>query len=413
MPRKTVPLSSKEIQHAKPKDKDYALFDGNGLYLRIRSSGNRAWIFTYTHPISKKRLNITLGSYPDLSLALARKSAGQARSLIAQDVDPKEYRDQEKHRYLQKTQHTLFNICTSWFQVKKDSITSDYAHDIWRSLELYVFPSLSDYPIDKITAPLVIKILRPIEKKGSLETVKRLSQRLNEVMNYAVNSGLLHANPLISIRHVFKKPKATHFPTIQPQELHQLMTEIANASIRKKTRVLIEFQLHTMTRPAEAAGCLWSEIDLENKVWVISKERMKTRNPHRVPLTEHTIKILNIAKQLCGNSKFVFSSDKDRKKSYNSQTVNSALKRMGFANKLVSHGFRSLASTILNEHSFNRDWIEAALSHTDQNKIRDIYNRTDYLEQRRSMMKWWSQYIHSASQGTLSIIEAKTLSKFD
>ena len=409
MGKTTLPLTHKQIENSKPREKDYVLCDGDGLNLRVRKSGSRSWYLSYVAPRTKKRSNLCLGTYPELSLALARKMAREAKSLIYQGIDPKEHQKQQDRLQQEENEHTLLNISLQWLDIKKDSITADYAQDILRSLELYVFPTLGAYPIKKITAPIVIEILRPVEAKGSLETVKRLCQRLNEIMNYAVNSGLIHANPLIQIRNVFKKPKQEHMLTLPPEELSTLMHAIANASIRRKTRCLIEFQLHTMTRPNEAAGCRWDEIDFRQKTWTISSERMKMRNPHRIPLTPHTIQILNIVKPLCGNSEYVFSSDQDRSKPYHSQTVNAALKRMGFAGQLVSHGLRSLASTILNEEGFNKDWIEAALSHVDTNQIRSAYNRTDYLEKRREMMVWWSEYINQASIGTLSITSINAL----
>ena len=409
MAKTTTRLTDKEIKAAKPQEKEYNLFDGDGLRLRVKPNGSKHWILNYYRPNSRKRANLSLGKYPDLPLAKARKATMEAKELLAQGTDPQEER--KRHQLELKAVHedTFLNVTTKWFEIKKDDVTADYAIDIWRSLELHIFPQLSEVPVREITAPQVIELLKPIEAKGSLETVKRLAQRLNEVMNYAANCGLVHANPLTGIKAAFKKPKKENMAALTPAELPELMEAIANASIKRTTRCLIEWQLHTMTRPSEASGARWEEIDRDESVWTIPAERMKKRKEHRIPLTEHMLELLEVMQPISGHREFIFPSDRDPKKPCNSQTANMALKRMGFAGRLVSHGLRSLASTTLNEQGFDRDIIEAALAHVDDNQVRSAYNRTDYLERRRPMMCWWSSHIEEASKGKLSITGSLSL----
>jgi len=409
MARATTRLTDTEIKASKAKDKVYVLSDGEGLQLRVKTNGSRLWNFNYLHPFTKKRLNIGFGKYPDLSLANARKKAITARELLAQDIDPKEHREQILRNSRAIKEHTLFNISQQWFELKKDSVTEAYAKDVWRSLEIYIFPDLGQVPISQINAPLVIQILRPIEAKGSLETLKRITQRLNEIMAYAVNCGIIHANSLSGIKQSFKKPKKVNMPSITPQELPELMKAVANASIKKTTRFLLEWQLHTMTRPSEAAGTSWAEINLVDKVWTIPAARMKKRREHKIPLTDAMIRLLEAIKPISGHREYVFPADRNPKTHCNSQTVNMAIKRMGFRGKLVSHGLRSLASTTLNEQGFEGDLIEAALAHVDDSQVRSAYNRTDYLDRRRPMMDWWSKHIESACTGSLSITGYKGL----
>ncbi|MFA0409669.1 integrase domain-containing protein [Vibrio splendidus] len=402
-------LTSKAITNAKPKEKDYVLSDGDGLQLRVRTNGSRLWNFNYRHPITKKRINMGLGAFPELSLANARKKTIEARELVVDGIDPKEARDSKLSEMQKELENTLLNLAKEWFERKKESVTTNYADDIWRSLELHIFPGLGTCPISKIDAQTVIKKLKPLEAKGSLETVKRLCQRLNEIMVYAVNVGKLTSNPIDKIYSGFQKPKKKNMAALKPNELPELMNAIANASIKKVTRFLIKWQLHTMSRPAEAAGAKWEEIDLENKLWIVPAERMKKRKEHKVPLTEQTIALLEELKPISGHRDFLFPSDRDPKKPCNSQTANMALKRMGFENRLVSHGLRSLASTTLNEQGFVPDDIESALAHVDKNQVRSAYNRTDYLERRRPMMSWWSEHIEQASYGNLSLTGYKNL----
>ncbi len=396
-------LSDVKVKAAKPKEKDYILTDGNGLQMRVRINGSKLWNFNYIQPVTKKRINMGLGTFPEVSLAQARKKTVEARELVAQGLDPKEKRDAERHAKKAATEHTFENISAAWFELKKDSVTPAYAEDIWRSLKLHVFPDLATTPISAITAPKVISLLRPLETKGSLETVKRLTQRLNEIMTYGVNSGLIHANPLSGIRAVFKKPRKKNMAALAPDELKELMVAIANASIKRTTRCLIEWQLHTMTRPAEAATSRWADIDFEKKIWTIPAERMKKRRIHIIPLTEQALSLLEAIKPYSGHREYVFPADRDPHTHCNSQTANMALKRMGFEGRLVSHGMRSMASTILNEHGWDPELIEVALAHIDKDEVRSAYNRADYIERRRPMMAWWSGHIQEAATGNMSI----------
>ena len=402
MPTNATRLSDRQLKAVKATGKDFVLSDGDGLQLRVRASGSMMWNFNYREPLTRSRINMALGPYPDLSLANARKKAAEARELLALGTDPKTQRDEVRQAKLAESEHTFEKVATAWFELNKDSVTKAYAEDIWRSLTLHVFPSMKTTPLSQITAPMVIKILRPIEAKGSLETVKRLSQRLNEIMTYGVNSGLIFANPLNGIRAVFKKPKKENMAALPPEELPELMMEIANASIKRTTRCLIEWQLHTMTRPAEAATARWADIDFDKRIWTIPPERMKKRRPHTIPLTDQALSLLETLKQLSGNREYVFPSDRNPRTHANSQTANMALKRMGFQDRLVSHGLRSMASTILNEHGWDPELIEVALAHVDKDEVRSAYNRADYIERRRPMMAWWSEHIQKAATGSLS-----------
>ncbi len=207
----------------------------------------------------------------------------------------------------------------------------------------------------------------------------------------AVASGAIEVNYLSYITKLFPAPKTKNMATIKPEELPELMQNLNSANITKTIRCLIEWQLHTMTRPIETATAHWADIDLESKVWVVPAERMKMKKPHAIPLTPQALSILESMKPISGHREYVFPSHRDLKRHVNSQSANMALKRMRFEGRLVSHGLRALASTTLNEQGFNPDVIEAALAHIDQNEVRRAYNRVEYLEQRRKLMCWWSE----------------------
>lgn len=207
MARITRPLTFTEIKQAKPKDKEYALSDGQGLMLSIRPSGSKVWIYKYYKPFTKKRTNLSFGAFPEISITDARKLRMEAQSLLAKNLDPKEERDKHHLAVKGELANTFESVAKSWFEVKKHRITEGYAEDIWRSFELHLFPSLAKQPITRLQATTVIATLKPIEAKGSLETVKRLCQRINEVMDYAVNTGIITANSLAKINAAFQKPK--------------------------------------------------------------------------------------------------------------------------------------------------------------------------------------------------------------
>ncbi|MDN3391131.1 integrase domain-containing protein [Pseudoalteromonas sp. APC 3691] len=411
MARSAKQLTDTALKKVKADDKDLILSDGNGLQVKVRKSGSKLWNFNYYHPITKKRINMGLGKYPDISIVNARKLAQEARELVALGTDPKEHRDETLAFKRAQEELTLNKVALEWFEVKKQSLTKDYGEDIWRSLNKHILSVIGKYPIGKINAPQVIKILKPIEAKGTLETVKRLCLYLRKIMIHAVNSGYINANPLAGISEVFKKPQKQNMPSLKPEELPELMQTLAIASIKRVTRFLIEWQLHTLTRPGEAAGTRWDEIDFGNKLWTIPPERMKKRREHVIPLSKQALELLEAIKPISGHREFVFPSDRNPRNHINNETANMALKRMGFEGRLVSHGLRSLGSTTLNEHEFNPDVIEAALAHVDKNKVRSAYNRAEYIEKRRELMNWWSDHIGRASQGTLSVTGHKHLLK--
>lgn len=407
MPRRTLPLTDTEIKNAKPRDKEYNLADGNGLSLRVKPTGTKAWIFNYYHPFTKKRTNLGLGNYPEVTLAQARQRRDEARKLLAQDIDPQEHRELNRAQQKAEFDNTFQKVAEDWLDVKRPAITENHAKSTWNSLELHIFPEIGNYPISQLTAPKMISILRPIALKGNLETVKRLCQRINEIMVFAVNTGLIPQNNLAGINKAFSAPAKKNMATISPNELPLLMRTLSRASIRFTTRCLIEWQLHTMTRPAEAAGARWDEINFEEKLWVIPAERMKKRRAHSIPLTPQTLALLEELKPISGHREYLFPADRDPRTHINNQTANMALKRMGFKDKLVSHGLRALASTTLNENGFNYDLIEAALAHVDKNEVRAAYNRAEYIKRRIPMMEWWSAHIEKCATNVVPIDQNK------
>ncbi|OTQ54586.1 integrase [Gilliamella apis] len=359
---------------------------GRGLYLLIKPIGTKIWRFNYYRPVSKKRALISFGSYPEISLADARIKRDNARALLAKGIDPQDYKQSEQRRLQEEQENTFEKVAREWFTLKsKSKLKEATLKDIWRSLELHIFPSVGN------------KMITEVKAQGKLESVKRLCQRINEVMYYAMNIGLIEENPAAKISNAFANPTVKNMPALKPEELPELLKALETANIERQTRCLLFWQLLTITRPTEAAEVKWSEIDLDNKLWTIPADRMKMNRVHMIPLCQQAIEILDTMKPISGHREHVFPSMKSPyNKPMNSQTVNAVIKRVGFSGRLVAHGFRTIASTALNEEGFDSDAIEAALAHIDSNEVRRAYNRAIYLEQRVKMMQWWADFIVKA-----------------
>ncbi|EFO8063519.1 tyrosine-type recombinase/integrase [Salmonella enterica] len=393
MARTTRPLTNTEVLRTKALEKDLTQHDGDGLFLIVKTSGKKLWRFRYQRPATKQRTMIGLGAFPALSLADARGLRADYLALLANGIDPQvqaEVVDEQQQIALDSIFST---VATNWFQLKSKSVTSDYANDIWRSLEKDVFPAIGETPVQQIKARTLVEALEPIKARGALETVRRLVQRINEIMIYAVNTGLIDTNPASGIGMAFEKPKKQNMPTLRPEELPKLMRSLIMSNLSVSTRCLIEWQLLTLVRPSEASGARWVEIDLDAKLWTIPAERMKAKREHIVPLSPQALDILEVMKPISAHREHVFPSRNDPKQPMNSQTANAALKRIGYGGKLVAHGLRSIASTALNEAGFNPDVIEAALAHSDKNEVRRAYNRSTYLLKRIELMNWWGELI--------------------
>ncbi|HBR5156953.1 integrase domain-containing protein [Klebsiella pneumoniae] len=393
MARITRPLTNNEILKAKPREKDFTLHDGDGLFLLVKTSGKKLWRFRYQRPGSSSRTNLSLGSSPALTLAAARQIRDQHLTTLAQGMDPQQQQEQATEQRQIELDSIFSTVAANWFQIKSRSVTEDYAKDIWRSLDKDVFPTIGSIPVQEIKARTIVEALEPIKARGALETVRRLVQRVNEIMIYAVNTGLIDANPASGVGMAFEKPKKQNMPTLRPEELPKLMRSLVMSNLSVPTRCLIEWQLLTLVRPSEASGARWAEIDLDAKLWTIPAERMKAKREHIVPLSPQALDILEVMRPISNHREHVFPSRNDPKQPMNSQTANAALKRIGYGGKLVAHGLRSIASTTMNESGLNADVIEAALAHSDKNEVRRAYNRSIYLDKRIELMNWWGAFV--------------------
>lgn len=396
-------LTDTEIKSTKPAEKEVNLFDGDGLLLRIAplaKGGKKNWYFRYAVPVTKKRTKVSLGTYPHLTLAKARALRDEYLSLLTNGIDPQVHNNQKANALKDATEHTFQAVAKKWLdeKVKTSGISQDHANDIWRSLERNIFSTLGDTPIKEIRPKMLKQHLEPIEKRGVLETLRRIISRLNEIFRYAATEELIEFNPADNLGQRFSKPKKQNMPALPPSELPRFLVALNNASIRLETRLLIEWQLLTWVRPGEAVRTRWSDIDIdiETGMWNIPAEFMKMKKPHKVPLSKEALRVLDLMKVISGHREWVFPSIKAPLNHMHEQTANAAIIRMGFGGELVAHGMRSIARTAAEESGkFRTDVLEAALAHSKKDEIIAAYNRAEYLTERVVLMQWWSDYVSS------------------
>ena len=394
-------LTDTEIKSTKPAEKEVNLFDGDGLLLRIAplaKGGKKNWYFRYAVPVTKKRTKVSLGTYPHLTLAKARALRDEYLSLLTNGIDPQVHNNQKANALKDATEHTFQAVAKKWLdeKVKTSGISQDHANDIWRSLERNIFSTLGDTPIKEIRPKMLKQHLEPIEKRGVLETLRRIISRLNEIFRYAATEELIEFNPADNLGQRFSKPKKQNMPALPPSELPRFLVALNNASIRLETRLLIEWQLLTWVRPGEAVRTRWSDIDIETGMWNIPAEFMKMKKPHKVPLSKEALRVLDLMKVISGHREWVFPSIKAPLNHMHEQTANAAIIRMGFGGELVAHGMRSIARTAAEgSGEFRADVLEAALAHSKKDEIIAAYNRAEYLTERVVLMQWWSDYVSS------------------
>lgn len=397
----TKPLTNTEVERAKPKEKEYNLMDGQGLMLRIKPTNAKTWLFNYYHPTTKKRKNITIGNYPEISIAQARQWREEYRALLAQGIDPKTHKEKIAREQELAKANTFLAVAEKWRDKKRGEITEKTLAKYWGSLSLHIFPFIGRYPVAEIVPTLVLSPLQRVEQRNNVDMANRLAGYVNEILNFAVNGGLIPFNPCAKVAQALKKHKKQNNPHIGIEEIPQFMQDLANANIETQTRWLIQFQILTMTRAGEASGARWDEIDFKKKLWIIPAERMKAREAHAIPLSIQAVILLKRLHAINGRFDYVFLKRGDNHAPMNPSSINVAIKRFGYGGRQTAHGFRGLARTWLAENGINFEIGEACLSHRIGSAVAKAYNHASYLAQRKAIMQQWADFIEQCSAGSL------------
>lgn len=402
-------LTDTAIRNAKPIDKPYKLSDAQGLYLLIKPNGSKLWQLKYRFGGKEKKL--AFGAYPTVTLANARKLREEARTVLSAGDDPGVKKQQEKQA--KKSGNTFEEIARKWLA---GNIRWNEAHaaKVLRSLELHVFPLIGKFPVaDLRTADLLIP-LRMAERKGNLETAARIQQRTTAIMRYAVQESLIASNPANDLTGAIAPPPKNHYPALPLEKIPELLEKLESYPGRLLTRLAVQLNLLIFIRSSELRFARWTEIDLDGAMWTIpagrepipdvrySERGAKMKMQHLVPLSAQAITVLKQLKLLSGSSELLFPGDHDPRKPMSENTINKALRVMGYDTKVdvCGHGFRTMAcSALIESGRWSKDAVERQMSHQERNNVRAAYiHKAEHLDERTQMMQWWSDWLDACRQ---------------
>ncbi|EAO9965154.1 tyrosine-type recombinase/integrase [Salmonella enterica] len=388
-------LTARQISTAKPTEKPYKLSDGGGLYLLVNPNGSRYWRMKYRYAGKEKLLSI--GVYPDVTLAEARDKRTQAKRILAAGDDPSEVKQAEREAKNLAVNNSFELLALEWHEHKKPNWSSGYADDIMEYLRKDIFPYIGKKAITDIKPITMLSVLKKMEARGVLDKLKKTRQACRQIFTYAIITGRAEFNPVTDLAGALKTPKQQHFPHLMPTQIGPFIHAVNTYSGSKVTRIATLLLMYTSVRTIELRASEWTEFDLDSDLWQIPKERMKMRRPHLVPLSRQVKSHLLELKEITGWGRYVFPGRNDAHKPMSEASINQVIKRIGFAGKVTGHGFRHTMSTILHEKGFNSAWIEAQLAHADRNTIRGTYNHAQYLDGRREMLQWYADYLDELS----------------
>lgn len=388
-----MPLTDIKIKQAKPKEKPYKISDERGLYLEVAPAGGKWWRLKYRIDGKEKRLS--LGVYPDVSLALARERRDDARKLIATGVDPSSNRKATKLARAESNANSFEVVAREWFEKWKTTKAENHSDKVIRRLERDVFPWLGSRPIADIKPPELLTVLRRIEERV-VETAHRAKQNCGQIFRYAVATGRAERDITVDLSGALTPWKPEHFPSItDPEQIGPLLRDMFSYRGTFEVKSVLRMAPHVFLRPGELRLAEWREFDLEAARWDIPAERMKMKLPHIVPLSRQVVEILKELHPLTGDGVYVFKGQRPGKP-LSDGTINKALRTLGYSTKdeITAHGFRAMARTILDEElGYRVDWIEHQLAHAVRDPNGRAYNRTAHLVGRHQMMQAWSDYL--------------------
>jgi integrase len=386
-------LSDSRIRAARPATKPYKLRDGEGLYLLVTPAGKRLWRLRYGHGPTESM--VSFGAYPATSLALAREKAATARKNLAAGVTPAAVRRTER----QARSNTFEAVAREWLE-RQPYAPITRAKAEWMLTDL-LFPYIGSRAIAQLTAPEILDALRRIEKRGRHETAHRLKQRVSQVMRYAIATGRAERDVSADLRGALAPLVVTNHPAItDPQRVGELLVAIDGYVGQPTTHAALKLAPLLFVRPGELRAAEWPEFDLSKAEWRIRADRMKMRELHLVPLARQALAILRELQPITGRGRFLFPSLRSSERCMSNNAINAALRRMGYGSEeQTGHGFRSMASTLLNEQGWHPDLIELQLAHAERNKVRAAYNKAQRLAERRKMMQAWADYLDGLKGG--------------
>lgn len=400
-------LSDVKIKNAKPREMAYKLADEKGLFLLITPKGAKYWRLKYRYNGKEKLL--ALGVYDETMLKDARDKRDEARRQLANGIDPGLAKQAKKQSHKSAAENCFEKIAREWFAKFSPQWTPKHANRIMRQFEKEIFPWLGNNAISEITPPQILSVLRRIENRGAIETAHRAQQTCSQVFRYAVVTGRVERDTSADLRGALPPARKKHHASLtDTKAVGDLLRAINDYQGHFVTKCALRLAPILFVRPGELRHAEWSEFDFEAAEWRIPAEKMKMRVKHIVPLSSQSIKILRELQPLTGDGKYLFPCVRTPKRPMSENTVNAGLRRLGYTKEeMTGHGFRSMASTLLNEQGWNSDAIERQLAHAERNNIRAAYNYAEYLSERRKMMQHWADYLDQLAAIEKKIIEFK------
>lgn len=389
-----MPLSDIKIRNLKSKEKAYKVSDFEGLFILVKVSGGKSWRFKYR--IDGKEKLLVIGDYPAISLASARQARDVAKSQLAEGVDPNEAKQEEKRVRLEAKGQTFEKLGAA-FLAKQHKEGKSPATLSKTSYHLSLANrDFGRKPISEITAPMILRCLRKVEAKGNYETAHRLRSRIGSIFRYAVASGITDVDPTYALRDALIRPTVTHRAAItEPKALGLLLNTIESFEGQATTKIAMKLLAYLAQRPGEIRHAKWEEFDFIENVWSIPAAKMKMRKPHNVPLPDPVLSLINELRPITGQYEFLFPSLRSWHRPMSENTLNAALRRMGYSgDEMTAHGFRASFSTLANESGlWNPDAIERALAHVEKNEVRRAYARGEHWDERVRLADWWAGYL--------------------
>ena len=392
-------LTDTEIKRAKAAEKAYSLGDGGGLYLWVKPTGGKLWRWSYRFEGKEKLMS--LGKYPDVSLAQARERHSEARKLLATGVDPMAQRKAEKTAERIAIENSFQSITTQWLEHWQEGKSPRHVDTVRRRMAADILPCLGARPIAEIEAPELVAMANAIQDRGARDIAKRALETVGQVFRFGIAHGYAKRNPATEIRpsDILKSSPKTNYARVDGRELPTLLRRIEVYQGKQVTRLAMKLMSMTFVRTTELIEAKWGEFDLENARWDIPAERMKMRTPHIVPLARQALEVLEMLRDFTGSNEWLFPGDLNAAQPMSNNTILKALERMGYKGRMTGHGFRGLASTILHEQGYAHDHIELQLAHAPCNAVSAAYNHALYLEPRARMMQDWADFLEHTQRG--------------
>lgn len=395
-------LSDVTLRRVKATDKPQKFADGGGLYLYVAPTGGKLWRMDYR--FEGKRKTLSFGAYPTVGLKDARARREEAKGQIAAGIDPGAHKKAAKEAARADTDSTFEIVAREWFNRQKDGWAESHAGKIMARLERDIFPVLGGRPVWDITAPMLLEALRRIESRGAVDTAHRALQTCGQVFRYAIATGRAEHNIAADLKGALPPVRGGHFASVkEPAAVGGLLRAIDAYTGNIIVRAALRIAPYVLVRPVELRRAEWAEFNLDANEWRIPATRMKMRELHIVPLARQVKEILAELHQYTGGGRYLFPSMRANTATISDVTLLAALRRLGYGkDEMTVHGFRSMASTLLNEQGYNRDWIEKQLAHGERDTVRASYNFAQYLPERRKMMQEWADYLDELRGQSLS-----------